>query len=176
MKSLMLSCFFLLFCVVPLWAQMNPLLENSLKYQSIKVTGMVSVDLLVVEGDRKVALIGIEGPLRPAFKSVVRDEHGFIVHEREDATTPFEVEAMRFVYDLVKDQLVRLEFDAERRSDNGAMWAYVYLPDGRMLNEVILAQGYARLKLRMPNFKYAERFRSAYQESRRNMRGLQGQW
>jgi micrococcal nuclease len=133
------------------------------------------VDTLLLENNEKVTLIGIKGPRPPKPPDVNRDEHGLIIPV-QDPTTPLELEAFRFTKDLVEGKSVRLEFDTERRDDSNVLTAYVFLPDGKMLNEEVLRQGYAELKLRMPNMKYAERLRKAYQEARKEMRGLQGNW
>ena len=156
-------------------ADLNPLLEVSVQYGHIKVARVLSVDTLLLENDEKVSLIGLVGPKPPKMDDVKRDKYGFIVPD-EDPTTPLEVEAFRSVRGLVEGKSVRLEFDAERRDDRGVRTAYVFLPDGKMLNEEILSHGYAQLKLRMPNMRYADRFRKAYQEAHREMKGLQGQW
>ncbi len=157
-------------------ADLNPLLETTTRYKSVMVTGMVSVDTLVLEDGRKVTLIGVQGPGRAKIREERRDEHGFIIEDHSDPTTPVEEEAARFVRDLVERKKVRLEFDAERLDSEGMLLAYIFFPDGTMLNEELLRRGYARLKLRSPNVKYDARFRAAYQEARREMRGLQGNW
>jgi micrococcal nuclease len=168
---------FILFCapVNYAFAELNPLLERSAKYGDIKIVRVLSVDTVLLENDEKVTLIGIKGLRPPKVQDVKRDEHGLIIHD-EDPTTPLEVEAYRFAKDLLEGKSVRLEFDTERRDDDNILTAYVFLPDGKMLNEEFLRQGYADLKLRMPNMKYDERLRNAYQEARKEMRGLQGNW
>ncbi|MBF0619385.1 MAG: thermonuclease family protein [Candidatus Omnitrophica bacterium] len=175
MKKNAFFLFSILFCSVCFGADLNPLLQASTRYSSIRVVKVISPDSFLLEGDVKVLLEGIEGVSRPAFQDVKRDEHGFIIRD-EDPTTPLEVEAIRFVRSLVQGKNVRLEFDVAHRNDQGAMVAYVFLADGTNVNAEILRQGYARLKLRAPNLKYAEILRKAYQESRREMRGLQAQW
>jgi micrococcal nuclease len=172
------SIFVLLSSVLagPAVAELNPLLERSAKYDSIKVIQVLSVDKLLLENNEKVALIGIEGVRPPKPKEEKRDEHGFIIKQNDDPTTSLEQQAFRFAKDLAEGKKVRLEFDAERRNEDGVLVAYVFLPDGRMLNEEFLRQGYAQLRLRAPNMKYADRLRKAYQEARREMRGLQGDW
>ncbi|MBF0505051.1 MAG: thermonuclease family protein [Candidatus Omnitrophica bacterium] len=156
-------------------AELNPLLESTPKYNKVVVERVLRVDTLLLAGGEKVCLIGLQGPRPPKFHDVNRDSHGFIIPD-DDPTTSFEVEALRFIKELTEKKTVHLEFDAERRNDDGILQAYVILPDGKMLNEEALRYGYAQLKLRMPNMKYAQRLRDAYKESRREMRGLQGNW
>ena len=160
---------------IPVRAELNPLLQSSPKFENILVEKVLRVDYLLLAGGTKVSLIGIEGPTPPRFRDVKRDANGFIIPD-EDPTTPFEVEALQYVKALAERKTVHLEFDAERRTEDGNLQAYVFLPDGKMLNEEALRNGYAQLSLRLPNMKYAERFRKAYKEARREMRGMQGNW
>jgi len=153
---------------------LNPLLTSSLKYENIRVARIFSTDRILLENDEKVSLIGIKGPRAPKPKEIQRDKHGFIVPD-EDPTTPFEVEAVSFVRSLAEGKPVRLEFDTQRRGDNGDILAYVILPDGRLLNAEVLRYGYANLRLIPPNMKHAEKLRAAYQEARHEMRGIQSE-
>lgn len=73
---------------------------------------------------------------------------------------------------LKKNQSYRLEFDVVRRDDYGRLLGYLYLKDGTLWNEKLLAQGLAALYTFPPNVKYVDRFREAYQEARRNRRGF----
>jgi micrococcal nuclease len=166
---------FLIICAAPLRAGLNPLLESSPRYDQVTVERVLTVDTVLLSTGEKAELIGIQGPNPPRFRDLKRDANGFIIPD-EDPRTPFEVEALRFVKARVEKRSVHLEFDVERRNDDRLLSVYVFLPDGTMLNEEILRYGYARLKLRMPNVKYADKLRKAYQESRREMRGMQGDW
>lgn len=81
--------------------------------------------------------------------------------------------ALRFVTSLVKEgDRVDLELDRERRDRYGRLLAYVYLPDGSMLNERILAEGFAYPYTHPPNLKHAARFQRAFREARERQRGL----
>ena len=156
-------------------ADLNPLLAPSVKYQSIRVARVLAVDRILLDDDEKIALIGIKGPRPPKQVDVKRDVHGFISPD-EVPEVPFEVEAMRYAKALVEGKAVRLEFDTQRRNDQGLVEAYVFLPDGKLLNAELLRFGYANIKLVPPNMKYAPDLRKAYQEARHEMRGMQGEW
>ena len=67
---------------------------------------------------------------------------------------------------------VTLEFDMEKQDRYGRLLAYVYLSNGKMLNEEIARTGYASLMTHPPNVKYEQRFLQAYREARENRRGL----
>jgi micrococcal nuclease len=154
--------------------ELNPLLASSVKYDNIRVARVLSSDRILLENDERVSLIGIRGPRAPKPKDVKRDEHGFIIRD-EDPTTPFENEALVFARSLAEGKPVHLEFDIQRRAENGDILAYVILPDSRLLNAEVLRYGYANLRLVPPNMKYAEKLRAAYQEARREMRGMQSE-
>jgi micrococcal nuclease len=65
-----------------------------------------------------------------------------------------------------------MEFDVQKRAKGGRLLGYVYLSDGKMLNEEIVKAGYAYPMTVPPNVKYQERFLKAYREARENRRGL----
>lgn len=67
---------------------------------------------------------------------------------------------------------VELEYDVQPRDKYRRLLAYVYLPDGRMLNEAILSSGYANLLTIPPDVRYTQRFQHTYEESRAARRGL----
>ncbi len=70
---------------------------------------------------------------------------------------------------------VKIEFDVQKREKNrtnGRLLGYVYLSDGKMLNEEVVKAGYANLMTYPPNVKYQERFLKAYRDARDNMKGL----
>lgn len=164
--------------IIPVGAQaqgLNPLLESSVKYRDIRVERVLAVDFLLMENGDKVTLIGIRGARPPRMKDVRRDEHGFIIPD-DNPVVPFEDEAIRFTRGLCEGRMAHLEFDTQRRANDGSLLAYVILPDGRLLNAELVRAGYAALKLTPPNMKYADKLREAYQEARREMRGLQGEW
>ncbi len=147
----------------PAWAaDLNPLLGASVKYQDVRVSRVLAVDRVLLENDEKIALIGIRGPKPPRQADVARDAHGFIVPD-ETPEVPFEVEAMRFAKTLLEGRTVRLEFDTQRRNDQGFIEAYIFLPDGKLVNAELVRSGYADIRLEPPNMKYAPDLRKAYQ-------------
>ena len=60
----------------------------------------------------------------------------------------------------------------QRYDRYGRVLAYVWLPDGRMLNEVLLKEGYAMLYTVPPNVKYEEKLKKAYREAVEKGKGL----
>jgi micrococcal nuclease len=98
-----------------------------------------------------------------------------IQHEQH-AAEPFGIEARARNIELVQSKTVRLEFDIERLDDYGRTLAYVFLPDGSMVNEKLLQSGMAHCLYRMPNIKYEARLLQAQREAMQDRRGLWREW
>lgn len=119
----------------------------------------------------KVRLIGIDAPESRSNPRAKKQAE----RSGEDLRTIFGMgkEATSFVKTLVKPgDRARLEFDVERRDRYKRLLAYVWLSNGRMLNEEVVRAGYASLLTYPPNVRYEERFQKAYREARENRRGL----
>ena len=60
---------------------------------------------------------------------------------------------------LPKGKTIFLEFDVEPQDRYGRLLSYVWLPEGKMLNAVIICEGYAYPLTVPPNVKYEKLFR-----------------
>ena len=68
---------------------------------------------------------------------------------------------------------ISLEYDQQSRNRYGRLLAFVWLADGRMLNEVIICEGYSPAFTRYPfRREYQERFRACAQQARVAGKGL----
>jgi len=145
-------------------------------YQKIIVMNVVSAQLIRLENGENIRLIGLKAPFaRPKREKQLFDQFGFEI-EPHHPSTSFSVEAFEYVRDLLEGQTVRLEFDRQKKDDNFHLFAYVYLKTNDLfVNAQIIRMGYADLQISPPNTKYADTLREAYQEARREKRGLQGQ-
>ena len=120
------------------------------------VVRVVDGDTLLLDGNERVRLIGVNTP------------------ESVDPRRPVEEfgkEAAEFVRRLAEGQRVRLEFGDESQDRYGRTLAFVHLESGIFLNAEIIRQGYGHAYTRYP-FKYADEFRALEQEARANNRGL----
>ncbi len=140
----------------------------------ILVERVMSADSIRLEDGRRIKLIGLNAPQAPKKKQVVRDSYGIIIDDTNPETT-VEEQAFELAKSLLEKKRVRLEFDEENKDADGYIFAYVFLADGTFVNEEILRQGFANLKIAPPNTAYADTLRKAYQEARREKRGLQGE-
>lgn len=119
-------------------------------------TRVIDGDTLILDGDEKVRLIGVDTPET--------------VHPQKPVEA-FGKEASAFTRKMVEGKKVRLEYDQQRKDKYGRTLAYVYLEDGTFLNAEIIKQGYGFAYTRFP-FKYMEEFRILEREAREEGVGL----
>jgi micrococcal nuclease len=103
------------------------------------VERVVDGDTIILTGGGKVRYLGIDAPEMP--KDGQPEE--FLASEAKE-------ENARLVY----NQTLRLEFDLERYDQYGRLLAYLFLPDGKMVNAELVRRGLARVYLIPPNLHY----------------------
>ncbi len=113
-------------------------------------------DTLELEGGERVRLIGVD---TPETVDPRRPEE------------PFGREASAFTRGQAEGRRVRLEFDAETVDAYGRTLAYVYLPDGTLLNSELIRRGYGHAYTRFP-FRNEREFVALEREARAARRGL----
>jgi micrococcal nuclease len=161
MRLFLLS--FLLFFALPLAAADQAVVKH-----------VVDGDTIVVQSGAatlKVRLIGIDTPECKPNSKAFRDS------ERSGADVEAIVsqgkQASAFLKGILrKGDRVSLDYDVEKHDKYGRTLAYVYLSDGRLLNEVIIGSGYASPMTIPPNVKHQERFLKAYKDAREKGLGL----
>ncbi len=85
---------------------------------------------------------------------------------------PFGPEATAANRKMVADQTVYLEKDVSENDRYGRLLRYVYLEDGRMVNEELLRLGLARVSTFPPDVKYADRFLAVQRQAQETGAGL----
>lgn len=136
-----------------------------------KITDGDTFSVFFNERKEKIRLIGIDTPESRRNKKAEKqsDEENI----DQETIVAMGKKAKEFMASLIKKgDKVRLEFDSQERDKYGRFLCYVYLEDGRMLNEVIIREGYAYPLTIAPNVKYEEKFREAFRFARENSRGL----
>jgi endonuclease YncB( thermonuclease family) len=84
----------------------------------------------------------------------------------------FGPEASAFAKSLAANALVRLDLDATKTRDKyDRLLAYIVLPDGRMLNRVLVEEGYAYADPRYPH-KYKREFEKLMKHAKTAGKGL----
>jgi len=165
------------FFTIPAFGNDNSdeLFNFSKKQEESLVVKAVASDLIVLEDGRRVKLIGVDSAGAAPHKYVKYDDKGRVIEEPEEPTISLEEQALTYAQELLENKRVRLEYDVDARDPHGYLYAYVFLSDGRMANTELLRMGFVKLRIIPPNVKYEDRFREAYQEAKKEKRGLEGE-
>ncbi len=130
--------------------------------------------LLEGKEEVKVRLIGVDTPESSENQKAVRDAQRSGRDVRE--IVRMGKKSAEFTKSLLpKGSTVYLEFDVQKTDKYGRLLAYVWLSDGRMLNELLVREGYAQVYTIPPNVKYQERFLEAQRKAREEGKGLWGE-
>jgi len=162
----------------PVWGNDNndDLFNSFKKHEEALVVKVIASDLIVLEDGRHVKLIGIESAGPVPHKRVKYDDKGRVIEEPEEPTISLQEQALTYAQDLLENKKVELEYDVDAGSaSTGYLNAYVYLPDGRMANAELLRMGFVKLRTVLPNVKYEDKLDAAYQEAKKEKRGLEGE-
>ncbi len=125
-------------------------------------------DTIKIDTVGKVRLIGIDTPERENSR---RDQYLFGKGVSAARQRQIYQAAKAFNIKQVKGQRVSLTLDKPPRDRHGRLLAYVYLPDGRLLNRVLVEQGLAVVYRRF-EFRMKENFLIAESKARRSEVGL----
>lgn len=80
---------------------------------------------------------------------------------------PFAKEASDYTESMLEQEELSLEFDVSERDRYGRLLAYAWVGD-RMLNEMLLEEGYARVAyIYPPNVKYVDRFKEIQSDAQK---------
>lgn len=127
--------------------------------EDVVVTEVVDGDTLVVTGDQRVRLIGVDTP------ETRHPDLGVQCYGREASDFTARL--------LPPGTSVRLVLDVEPLDRYDRLLAYVYkLDDGLFVNQALVAEGYAQVMTVPPNVRHADDFLAAQREARDAGRGL----
>lgn len=107
--------------------------------------------------EEKVRLIGIDTPESVHANASKNTEEGKLASD--------------YTKELLTGKKVKLEFDVEKKDKYGRFLAYVYLDD-KMVNKLLLEEGYAKIATYPPNVKYVEDFKQIQKQARENKKGF----
>jgi micrococcal nuclease len=122
-----------------------------------KVTRVIDGDTAVLAGGARVRFLGIDAP------EMERDGR---------PADPLAQESKNFVAGLIQGKPVRLEYDRERYDRYGRLLAYLFLPDGAMVNAAVVRRGLARVYTQAPNLRYQDDLNAVQREAMAAGRGL----
>jgi len=125
--------------------------------ETARVRSVTDGDTVTLTDGRRVRLIGINAPET--------------AHDGRPAE-PLAQAARARLADLVGHGEVALEFEATRQDHYGRDLAHLWLPDGRLVQDELLASGLAAAIAVPPNIRYLDRYLAAEAGARRAHRGL----
>lgn len=125
--------------------------------QKAHVRKVIGGDILELDGGLQVRLIGIDATAPSDLPN-----HG----------TGFHFRALNLMSDILADADIYLEYDEVTEDISGRQLAYVWLPDGQMINAVLIREGMARVVADPPNMKYLDRFVVLLKEAWQGRRGM----
>ena len=132
--------------------------ENTDNYSAnvIRINDGDTVTAIVNNRKEKIRLLGIDAP--------------------ELGQKPWGKRAEAYLEKLVDSSSwkVVIEYDVEKRDRFDRLLVYLWMQDGRMVNEAMVRDGYALLYTFPPNVKYVEELKSAQHEAREKRVGIWG--
>ena len=154
-----------------------PLAAASLSFGSTSEGTILRVidgdSLWVNEGGNQVnvRLIGIDAP--EAEDNPKAEQDASENHQSLASVIASGKEAENYLKNLVHTgEVITLVTDVQTKDAYGRLLAYVYLSDGKLLNEKIVRAGFAVPLAIAPDIKYRKEFESAYESALKGKRGL----
>lgn len=141
----------------------------SLAQNSGRVSWVYDGDSLRIEGIGKVRLLGIDTPEHQGSKrdDFYRDKFG-IAPQRLRRIARW---AKEFNISQVKGKQLRIETERQQHDRHGRLLVYAYLPDGRLLNALLLEEGLATVFRRF-DFRRKKEFLKLEAAARTARKGL----
>jgi len=134
------------------------------------VTWVYDGDTLEISDVGRVRLLGIDSP---EWKEGPRDASYRKLGALSDLRSIHD-QARQFNIGTAKGRLVTLEVEKEQRDRYNRLLAYVYLPDGRLLNQVLIERGLAIVYRRFA-FGLKPEFLAAEEKARQQKVGVWSQ-
>lgn len=163
MKRNFLLGFLFLIALLPFLGNTQGAQKTQSEARRVPATVVRVVDgdtaVFLIDGfETKVRFIGIDTPETKHPTKPVEE----LGHAASDFTTSL----------LPADLTVTLEYDVQEIDRYQRHLCYVWLEDGTMLNERLVADGYATVATYPPNIKYVDWFTRAQQAARESKLGL----
>jgi len=141
------------------------------------VTRIIDGDTFVcvtIDNEEKIRLIGVDAPESRMNRKTQSDMEKSGLDYK--AIKALGRQSTEFIKTQIKPtDVIKLELDIQKRDSNGRILAYVYLSNGKMLNELLVKEGFAQVATYPPNVKYKDIFLEAQREARENKKGLWGE-
>ena len=138
----------------------------------VKVVDGDTLDVLVNGQEKRIRLIGVDTSELHESDKLIRDAKRSSCTEAD--LQELGAQATQFVSHLLSPgAAVRLEYGRRRYDDHQRILAFVWLADGRLLNELLLCEGYAQALLHYVfRSDYRTRFQQCGQRAQAEGKGL----
>ncbi|MCK9615700.1 MAG: thermonuclease family protein [Candidatus Omnitrophica bacterium] len=135
----------------------------SYDYSHIRVTRVIDGDTVRLENGETLRYIGIDTP-----EIKIKQNNRFIYNPQ-----PFSLEAKRLNEKLVKNKIVRIEFDIEKTDKYKRLLGYCFI-ENTLVNAKLVEEGVAVTYTIPPNIKYVDIFIKSQKNARQNLKGMWG--
>ena len=137
--------------------EMTTVAEAGPSKQSVVVDKALSGDTVQLKGGKILKYIGVEA---------------YRLESKVDLARDYAQKALNFNAALVNAKKITVEWDNRIRDDQNRLLGYVFLEDGRFVNQELLAAGQAKSRVVAPNRRYAALLRAAEDAAKKEKRGL----
>jgi micrococcal nuclease len=121
---------------------------------AVRVVRVVDGDTVILAGLGRSRLIGVDTP----------EVHG--------VAECYGRKASAYAKRVLAGQRIRYRLGTEQRDRFGRALVYLWLPDGRLFNGMLVREGYAQPLTIPPNVEFADRLVALARQARRTGRGL----
>lgn len=135
----------------------------SYDYSHIRVTKVIDGDTVRLENGETLRYIGIDTP-----EVKIKQNNHFVYKPQ-----PYAIEAKKLNEKLVKNKIVRIEFDVEKTDRYKRLLGYCFIAN-TLVNAKLLEEGFAVTYTIPPNVKYVDTFVAAQKDARKNAKGMWG--
>lgn len=145
------------------------LLTSSACAHTFTASRAVDGDTIELTDGQKIRMIGVDTPESFNNTKLARDAKA--TGQPSSEMQGLGKQSAEYTQSLVAGQSVKLEYGKERKDKYGRTLAYVFLPNGKMVNREIIQQGYGCFYGRFP-FAYKQDFKAAQDDAKSHNRGL----
>lgn len=139
------------------------IIGSSQLYKVVNVVDGDTIDVEMAGQPTRIRLIGVDTPE---------------LADPRRQTECLAVEASQFTSNILEEQYVRLEIDSTHpaHDDFDRILAYVFLPDGRNFNQLLLQDGWAyEYSFEEKPYHYQDQFQAAERQAKRADQGIWSQ-
>lgn len=139
----------------------------------LTITEVLDGDTVKLSNGETVRLLGVDAPESSVNRKMKLDIYEMGIQIGEQEMLRLGKAATRFAKSLAKGKRCWLEYDRSETDIYDRALAYIHLEDGTILNEEMIAAGYAKAYIKQP-FAYRKRYILHHVDARDNKRGLWG--